>query len=412
MSSKPTKILIPTIGTRGDVQPYIALASQLNQAGHRAVVATHPCMRTLVDSYGVEFTPIGPDIDIGDEAAKIRADAPHWIVGFMRVMKFTFKMLEASHADILALARDAQLMIVSHSAAGSIEADQLGIQKISVTLFPQAIPVKDSSESFFKRMIGAAAGWGMGLMMKRPLDRIRRRLGVPPMGPEGITSTTLNLIPISPHVIAQDPRWEDRHQMTGYWFAEPPQVWSPPEDLVRFLSAGEPPVVINLGAMALGKEEDQSVVDLTLSSIEKSGVRAILQGWNEQLSQRALPDTVFHAGSVPHTWLLPLAAGFVHHGGFGSTAAAFQAGIPALVIPHIIDQFLWGQKVEELGVGISPIPRKELTKIKFTAALVQLVSDTKMHENAEKLGILIRQENGLDKALRLIEMVLEEAGDA
>lgn len=233
-------------------------------------------------------------------------------------------------------------MVVSHSAAGSIEADQLGMEKISVTLLPQAIPTNDSSEPLFKHMIGEAAGWGMGLMMKRPLDRIRRSLGVSPMGEEGITSKSLNLIPISPHVIPPDHRWEERHYMTGYWFAEPAQAWSPPDELVKFLSAGKPPVVISLGAMALGEDGDQEVINLILSAIDKLGARAILQGWSEQLTHRALPANIYNAGSVPHIWLLPRALCFVHHGGFGSTAAAFQAGIPALVIPHIIDQFICG----------------------------------------------------------------------
>ena len=219
---KPTSFLIPTIGTRGDLQPYIALASQLMKTGHDPIVASHPCMEQLVKSNNVKFARIGPDIDIGFEAAKIRAKAPHWMIGFMRVMKFSFKMLEESHEDIKNLAKDAQVMIVSHTAAGSIEADQLKMKSISVSLFPQAIPVKDPSEPLFKRMVGSAAGWGMDLMMKKPLDRIRHRFGVKPMGETGITSRWLNLIPISPSVIPPDPRWETRHKMTGYWFVETP----------------------------------------------------------------------------------------------------------------------------------------------------------------------------------------------
>ena len=408
MTLKPTHFLIPTIGTRGDIQPYLALAAQLMKAGHHAIVATHPCMRELVESYKIDFAPIGPDIDIGAEAAKIRANAPHWMVGFMRVMKFSFKMLEEAHDDLLVLARDAQVMIISHTAAGSIEADQLGMPKLSVTIFPQAIPVKDPEEPLLKRMIGTAAGWGMGLMMQRPLNRIRKRLGIAPMGTEGITSKVLNLVPISPQVIPPDPRWEARHQMTGYWFAEPPQSWTPPQDLVDFLGAGEPPVVISLGAMALGNAPDSEIIDLILSAIQQANVRAILQGWQHQLAEKRLPSTVFQAGSVPHTWLLPQAGGFVHHGGFGSTAAAFQAGIPALVIPHIIDQFIWGQKVHELGVGAAPIAREKVTKENFTDALSQLTQDHTLQENAAALGTRIREEKGLETALHLIENALLE----
>lgn len=403
MSLKPTSFLIPTIGTRGDLQPYIAIASQLMKMGHDPIVASHPCMEQLVKSYNVKFACIGPDIDIGIEAAKIRTNAPHWMIGLMKVMQFSFKMLEQSHDEIKSLARDSQVMIVSHTAAGSIEADQLKMKSISVSLFPQAIPIEDPSEPLFRRMVGSAAGWGMGLMMKKPLDRIRQRLGVEPMGEAGITSKWLNLIPISPYVIPPDPRWESRHKMTGYWFVETPDSWSPPEELVAFLRAGCSPVVINLGAMALGDDDDEDLIDLVLSGIESVGVRAVIQGWNSQLLQKTLPANVIHIGAVPHTWLLPQACGFIHHGGFGSTAAAFQAGIPALVIPHIIDQFIWGQKVNELRVGVVPIPRKKINKENFTKALAQLVNDSKLQENATGLGEQIRAEKGLETAVGLIE---------
>ena len=408
MTNQPIRFLIPTIGSRGDIQPYIALAQCLDQAGHQAVVATHPTMRDLVESYQVRFAPIGPDIDIGFEAAKIRANAPHWMLGFMRVMKFTFRMLEASHDDIKKLARESQVMIVSHTAAGSIEADQLDLRQISVTLFPQAIPVKDESEPLHKRLIGAVAGWGMGLMMQRPLNRIRKRLGLPPMGPEGITSQRLNLIPMSPNVIPPDPRWEPRHQMTGYWFTETPQTWEPPDDLVSFLAAGAPPIVINLGAMALGDEHDQAIIDLTVEAIRRAGVRAIIQGWHQQLASMRLPGDVFHLGPAPHSWLLPKAQAFIHHGGFGSTATAFREGIPSLAIPHIIDQFIWGQKISELGVGPKPISRTKLTEDNLSLALVELAETHSYKENAASLGDLIRAEKGLQTALQLIEEACQD----
>lgn len=407
---KATRFVIPTIGTRGDVQPYLALAMGLEAAGHQATVATHPCMRSLVEAHGVPFAPIGPDVDIGQETAAIRAGAPHWMLGLMRVMKFTFAMLEQSHPDLLALCRQAEVVIVSHTAAGSIEADQLGRPKVSVTLFPQAIPVRDPSEALPRRAVGALAGWGMGLMMTRPLNRLRKRVGVAPMGPEGITSKRLNLLPISPHVHPPDPRWEPRHRMTGYWFAGPPRGWTPPEELRAFLEAGAPPVVVSLGAMALGGEDMRQTVHLTLDALEEVDTRAIIQGWDRALPALQLPRTVCHAGSVPHGWLLPRAKCLVHHGGFGTTGAAFRAGIPAVVVPHIIDQFIWGQRVFELGVGPRPIPRSKLTAERLAAALERALEDGAIRAEAHKLGALIRAEKGVRNAVRLIEEAMEGAG--
>lgn len=396
------KIIIPAIGSRGDVQPYIALALGLQNAGHNVILPTHPTMRGLVESYGVAFAPMGPDIDIAHETALIRGHSPNWLVGFNRVMKFSFAMLEQSHPDLLELCRQVDLVIVSHAAAGSLEADRLGLPAISVTLMPQAIPANDPKESFIKRGVMKLAGAGMGLIMTRPLNQIRKRIGLPPMGPTGITSPLLNLVAISPQIYPPSPLWEPRHRMTGYWFAPSPQTWTPPGDLLAFLEAGEPPVVISLGAMAMSGDDALEAAQMALEALRQAEMRAVIQGWDEPLKKLAVPPTVFHAGSIPHDWLLARAAGLVHHGGFGTTAAGFRAGIPALVIPHIIDQFLWGQKVAELGVGPQSIPRAKLTAVKMAEALHQMRSP-EMRSRAARLGEKICQEDGVKSAVRLIE---------
>ncbi len=401
------RIIIPTIGTRGDAQPYISLAIGLLNKGHMVTIASHPCLRGLVESYGVNFAPMGPDIDIGHETAIIRGHSPHWMVGFMRVMKFSFTMLEQSHEELLKLCRNGDLVIVSHTAAGSMEADQIGLPTVSVTLMPQAIPVNDPRSSLFKRGMMRIAGIGMGYLMTRPLNQIRKRFSLPPMGATGITSRILNLIPISPLIIPPNPHWEPHHCMTGYWFAHSPASWNPPDDLLAFLNAGNPPIVVSLGAMAISGSDALEAAQITLEAIRQTGLRAIIQGWDEPMKNLDLPAGIFHEGSIPHDWLLSRASGLVHHGGFGTTAAGFRAGIPQLVIPHIIDQFIWGQKVFELGVGPSPIPRPKLNPLRMAAALHQLKSQ-EIRARASGLGEKIRQEDGVLQAIQLIDQKLPQ----
>jgi sterol 3beta-glucosyltransferase len=396
------QLLIPTIGSRGDLQPYIALGIGLQKAGYSIVIASHPLFRELVESYGLTFAPIGPDIDLALEVARLRGNARSLDGGFMRVMRFSFDMLEKAHPEILRLAEQSDGIIVSHTAAGSIEADQLHLPSISVTLFPQAIPAKDPKQSIFAKAAFGIIGAGMGLVMTRPLDQIRRRIGLQPMGPTGITSPVLNLIPVSTSVVQPSPFWEPRQRMTGFWFADTPQQWNPPQALADFLAAGEKPVVISLGAMSLGQKDAEGLVDLMVRSIQQAGVRAVIQGFQETMQNRTLPETIFSCGSIPHVWLLERAAALVHHGGFGTTAAGLQAGIPQLVIPFIIDQYLWGNLVAEKGVGPKPIARKDLTVEKLSAALRLLYRDTAMKENAQRIGAAIRTEDGVGTAIRLI----------
>jgi len=397
------RIIIPTIGTRGDVQPYIALALGLQTAGHQVVIASHPSLKSLVESYGVPFSPMGPDVDLGVEAAIIRGKSRNVMMGFARIMKFSFRMLEESHAELLELCRNQDLIVISHSAAGSIEADLLKIPTVSTTLMPMAIPSNDPNISFFAKAFGKIAGGVLGLMMTRPLDQIRKRVGLPKMGQHGITSPLLNLIPLSPTVIPPNSYWETRHQMTGFWFASAPQQWNPPEELTNFLKKGNPPVIISLGAMAISGDDAMQAAQIAVNTVEKAGVRAIIQGWDEPMRLIKTSENIYHGGSIPHDWLLERSAAIIHHGGFGTTSSGLKAGIPSMAVPHIIDQFIWGQKLFDLGVGPKPLPRTKMSVEALREALIDLTTNPQYQDNARKIGAKIREENGVATAVRLIE---------
>jgi sterol 3beta-glucosyltransferase len=398
------KILIPTIGSRGDVQPFLALAQALDRAGHPTTLASHPVMSPLVESHGVAFAPIGPDIDLAQEVADLRQRSRNTAVGLIRGMRFSFQMLERSHDDILALCRGADLVVVpAQSAAGKNEADQLGRPYLSVSFVPWGIPWQEPGRPLAKRLLYGALDGLIALITTRPLNRMRKRQGLPPVGPDGFLSARLNLIPVSPAVYAPNPHWAPHHHLVGYWFADPPGGWQPPAELLAFLEDGEPPLLVSLGAMSLGRAGALETSRLFVDAIGQAGVRAIVQGWEAEMEQLALPPALFAAGSLPHRWLLPHCAGLVHHGGFGTTAAGLQAGLPALAIPHLMDQFYWAQRVHELGAGPAPIRRTRLDVQGLAAALEELVQKAELRAAASALGAQIRAEQGLEEAVRLIE---------
>lgn len=398
------ELLIPTIGTRGDVQPFIALALGLHQAGHNVTLASHPMMKPLVESYQVTFAPIGPDIDLAEEVARIRQGARTPVTGLMQGMQFGFRMLEQSHHDILALCQECDLVVVPTAvAAGKNEAELSGLPYLSVSLMPWAVPYDDPQRPLHKRVAYSVMDSLVNRITIQPLNKIRRKQGLPPAGREGFTSPILNLIPVSPAVYPPNPLWEDRHKLVGYWFTETPIDWEPQTDLLAFLEQGDPPVVISLGAMSLGEGAAQDTVRLLVEAVQQTGTRAIIQGWQSVTAAMDLPGGIFAAGPIPHNWLLPRCSGVIHHGGFGTTAAGLRAGIPTLVIPHVIDQFYWGQRIYELGVGPKPIRRTDLDAKKLVGAITSLVQDNELKNNATRLGNKVRSEKGLENAVRIIE---------
>jgi sterol 3beta-glucosyltransferase len=398
------RIVIPTIGSRGDVQPFIALSQGLMRAGHAVKLASHPMMKPLVEYHGVPFAAIGPDIDLAREVAAIRRHSRNAAVGLIRGMRFGFDMLERSHEDILALCKDADVVVVPTAvAAGKNEAELLDLPYLSVTLMPWAIPWTDPERTLIRRVVYGAIDGLVSFITTRPLNRIRKQQGLPPVGEEGFTSPYLNLIPVSRVVYALNPHWAPRHRLVGYWFVEERGDWQPPEELLDFLEQGEPPLVISLGAMSLGEEDAVETAGLFVEAVQEADVRAIVLGWEAGMRELMLPPTIYSAGSLPHSWLLRRSAGVVHHGGFGTTAAGLQAGIPALVIPHLADQFYWGQRVYELGLGPQPIRRTRLEVEGLTVALNELVGNETLGLTASRLGEEIRTERGVEVAVHLIE---------
>lgn len=398
------KIVIPTIGSRGDVQPFIALGQGMFQAGHNVTLASHPMMEPLVQSHGLSFQPIGPDINLAKEVENIRQRSRSTAAGLVQAMRFSFEMLERSHSDILAVCRAADLVVVStQSAAGKNEADHLGIPYLSVSLMPWAIPWSDPSRPILKKFVYSLIDGFVSMITTRPLNRIRKNQGLPPVGKEGFTSQRLNLVPVSPAVYAPNPHWEARHKVVGYWFSEDPQGWRPPTDLSVFLENGPAPVLVSLGAMSLGDVNTKEVVELFVEAIQTAGVRGIIQGWESGIREVDLPTTIFPAGPIAHRWLLPQCGAIVHHGGFGTTSAGLRAGIPAVIIPHIADQFYWANKIQELGVGLKPIPRKQLDATILASSLDEVMNNYSLHQTASSIAEKISVERGVENAVREIE---------
>jgi UDP:flavonoid glycosyltransferase YjiC (YdhE family) len=151
----------------------------------------------------------------------------------------------------------------------------------------------------------------------------------------------------------------------------------------------------------------EKTVALILEAVQQAGQRAIIgAGWGK-LESEALPDNVYVTGSVPHGWLFPRTAGVVHHGGAGTTAAGLRAGRPSFIISHMSDQPFWGRRLHELGVGVKPVPRHQLTAEKLATGLRRLAEDTDLAARAAALGQQIAAERGVEAAVAAIGAVLQ-----
>lgn len=409
-------ITILTVGTRGDVQPYVALGLGLQRAGHTVRLATHAIFRDFVSAHGLEFAPLkGNPQEImsgaGGQAWMASGRNP---VAFVRHgLRLLRPVLRRMLADSLTACQGTEAVIFSTFAFGGYHAaEKLGVPCFASALQPitrtrafpniQVAPRRRQSQTlnYLSHVLGEMAFW---LVLRGPVNAWRRdALRLPPLplrGPYPIMHRQRMpfLYGFSPHVVPKPFDWGDWIHVTGYWFLQDGGSWQPPDDLARFLDGGPPPVYIGFGSMAPRRAE--ALTAIALNALRRTGKRGILlKGW-AGIGQGQLPENVYLLDAAPHEWLFPRMAALVHHGGAGTTAEGLRAGVPNIVAPFFADQPFWGRRVAELGVGPEPIPQPRLAADNLSDAIRRAVEDTSMRRRAAELGEVIRSEDGVARAV-------------
>lgn len=193
----------------------------------------------------------------------------------------------------------------------------------------------------------------------------------------------------SPGLVPKPKDWGPEIDIAGFVFLDLASSFEPPEDLVKFLDAGEPPVYIGFGSIVV--DEPDKFTKMIFEAVEKAGVRALVsKGWGG-LGDDNTPDNVFMLENTPHDWLFPKVSAVVHHGGAGTTAIGLKCGKPAMIVPFFGDQMFWGAMIGEAGAGAKPVPHKELTVDKLADGIKQCLTE-EARKGAEKIARDIKNE--------------------
>lgn len=418
-------ITILTMGSRGDVQPFIALALGLQQAGHTVRLATHANFETDIRIRGIDFALIGgnPQAALESEAGQAMMQSKNPI-DFARRSAETFEpILETALQDAWKACEGTEAIIASSVAFWGFNiAQKLGVpfylaalQPLPATKsLPNAVtpPHLERLGGFYNRFTYTLVSQLLWQLLRKPINRFRQlTLNEPPIqfwqSPLGRMEQQhvhfLNAF--SPSIIPKPADWSEYAHITGYWFLDPPADFTPPPDLVDFLQSGSPPIYIGFGSMS-GKVS-QITAETALAALAKTQQRGIfLTGWGG-VRNTDLPDTVFKLESIPHSWLFPQMACIVHHGGAGTTAATFRSGVPGVVIPFSADQPFWGYHAAKLGVSPPMISRKNLTVDVLVEAINRALHDQTIRDRAAALGEKIRSENGVVRTVEIFHQTLK-----
>ena len=413
------KITIIAPGSRGDVQPYVALGKGLKDAGHTLRILTSQDFQGLVTDYGLEFFNLGGNMQAVAQDMQGLLERGNFLKILSSMGKSAQSLVIQASKSGLAACQGSDLIIAGLGGffVGLALAEKLDLPFVQAYYYPFT-PTREFPNAVVPLPPVRLPAWANRLSHRlaqqmlwqnyRSADNLARRqiLNMAPAsfwGPFASLERQKQTIlyGYSPQVLPPPTDWGDFIHVTGYWFLEPPAGWEPPLDLLDFLQSGPPPVYIGFGSMGSSKPEETT--DLIVQALARTGQRGVISsGWGG-LRKEDLPDTVFMIGPIPFGWLFPRMAAVVHHGGAGTTSMGLWAGVPSIVTPFMGDQPFWAQRVYDLGVGPKPIPRRHLTIDRLAESIHVAVSDTTMREKAARLGERIRAENGIARAVEIIE---------
>jgi sterol 3beta-glucosyltransferase len=438
---KPMRITLLTIGSRGDVQPFIALGKGLIAEGHSVRVATHAEFEPWIRKHGLDFAPVAGD---PGELMRLCIEYGMFSLQFLYEAKNKF----SAWIDELLLSawngcQDTDLLIESPSTMAGIHiAEALKIPYFraftmpwtKTRAYPHAFSVSETKRggnfNYLSYVIIDQVFW-RGISGN--VNKWRKRtLGLPSTSFDQMQANKVPfLYNFSPSVVPAPLDYPDWIRVTGYWFLDEGDVWTPPPELVAFMAKakadGKKLVYIGFGSILV--ENPAALTRTIVDAIKQADVRCILaKGWSERQTKTivpaaqqqnpdqpavpptdeevVLPPEIYSVKSIPHDWLFPQMDCIVHHGGSGTTGASLRAGVPTIVKPFFGDQFFFASRVEDLGVGVC---LRRLNQATFWRALRDATTDRRMVLAAKRLGDRIRREDGVRNAINAIYRDLDYA---
>ena len=427
------RVLLLAMGSRGDVQPLVALGERLRRMGYAVSLAAPADLGHVVAGSGLHFEPLSFDLEgplrLGPGRESLRGSATHQVREARLMRQVMAETAEALADDVTRLVGATDAVV---SGALTFElVDALlssGDRKphayaVFAPVWPSAygrsvaLALLPRRRSRLNLLWSSLAG-RVALDLFRPAgDLVRARRGLPRRtfrSYSAAATRTPTILGASPLVVPPAPDWPPALRQTGFWFRSSAGSEGPAplgDDVEDFLAGGAPAVYVGFGSMPT---PDPDVVVRGVADVLGSvGARGIvsegLAGLSVDRLDAALPNGLLGVGPTPHDRLFPRCSVVVHHGGAGTTAAAVRAGVPQVVVPHAADQPYWGRRMAELGVAAPPVARKDLTPDRLRAALeVALSADAR--RAAYVLGEKVRAEDGAGDAARLVDAYLGGSG--
>lgn len=390
------RVLLTAFGSRGDIQPMLALGLGLRRRGHHVVVGAAPNYRARVEEFGLTFREIGGDFEPWLKGQGTRN--PFLILGSLAA--YLRDEVPICFQQTCAAVGDADLVVTTIHLAAHSASEAAGVPCRTVLYTPQMLPSRSYPPVAIPPQnlpgwLNGSLWWGVArgfdLLFKRPVNRQRAKLGLKPVSQFLEHARGRNPIVAGDAQFASVPADVDEGIVQTGALVMPASGCLEP-GIEAFLQEGTPPVYIGFGSTPDSRPEETG--RLVTDAVHGMGRRVILCGGWAGFGKIELSPEVLRIDDAPHALLLPRVAVVVHHGGAGTTAAALRAGVPQVVVSHLGDQFFHGQRVRDLGVGVC-VSRARLNESRLAAALREVLTEPGVTARARGLADSLRDTDGV-----------------
>lgn len=395
-----SKILVATYGSRGDVQPIIALCLAIRSAGHDVLLAAPPENRQWIDSLGLSFASLGDPF----MAFAGRHPDVHSLRSVAPFLRFLRKQTRIQFRTLPPLVRGVDLAIGCSLVFGLPSvAESVAVSYRYIAFCPQVFRSENHPSLFSRnhRMSPALnrLSWRMAALADRVafqpvVDRCRKALGLRPLA----GSTLENLLGDRPllaadGILAPLPRGVKIPVMRiGYPSLSGKGPWA--ASLEAFLAEGPPPVYFGFGSMPY--PDRRKILFQVTAAARRANMRLVVS-WGRE--EKIAKDCLL-IGTVDHGRLFPKTAMVIHHGGAGTTTTAARAGVPQILVPHILDQFYWARRIQEMGLGPAPLDRRRLSVRSLAARIRTVAADPRFRRRARRVADRMAESSDFNDSLK------------
>lgn len=415
------KVCFFTLGTRGDVQPYVALGKELIREGHKAVICVGESFRQLVESNGIDFVPTTSDLMAIAMSPEGKAILEHPIRNLKMALRYSKEVINPAYRKTLEeffmAAGDADVIIYHPKALGTVDiALKLGIPCVSMPPVPVTYPISEFANiAVTTRNLGKwlnKATYRANILAEssqidlindfrtKVLKLTKRKAGIYTY--KDGRNEIPTIYPLCKALFSEVESWEGHVFIPGFFYLDGGESLS--EEVETFLSIGKPPIAITFSSMPL--VNPKRFLDIIRIALERTGNRAIILTGNSGIECEN-NQLICAVKAEPHSVLFSRVKGVLHHGGVGTMAAVLRSGKPHMIIPFSVDQPFWAKRLYRLGYSLKPMREKEITALTL-AKIFSEMDKTEIIKRAEDIALLINRENALADTINYLADIIEK----